>query len=238
MARTARHHAPRPAAALEQGTIRFFQERPTAESPLEDEDREPYSMVLEPAGTPRRRLVRLGRRHPPATGRGGEHFRGVVESVRGSDGELEEDFGGQGRAAGVGAYVIARHGDHVHFAYSLERPVRAGPLQRALGIEEEASYILNVRNPETMHGPCRPILDPDLQGRFRGRKYLPADPPAFLDVEGCELLFVVVRRTVEKELGLRFRRVEEDAYRRETLRDLESRKQEAPVEPLLQGGGD
>lgn len=198
------------ADVLEQGDILFFH-RP-GESIREDEDRERFFLILHPSRTTRYRLVLLGRKRPPPHGKGGERFRGLVDAVfegRETMRQALEGKDGAARAAGEGVYAIARHGNHVHLAYSLEHPDRAGPLQRGLGIEEAGSYILNVKNPDVVDRAERPAYPGTLREKFQGRKYLPADPAGFLDVGKAELLFIVVRRAVEKELGIQFSRQEE-----------------------------
>src|SRR5690606_27537612 len=94
------------------------------------------------------------------------------------------------RPAGEGVYSLARHGDHTHLIYALELPKEPGEPQRQLRIEEEGSYIISVKNPEAP-SPPRAGLSEDqktdfpqkLQELFDGRKFLPVDPPDFLDHE-------------------------------------------------------
>ena len=42
-----------------------------------------------------------------------------------------------------------------------------------------------------------------LQERFAGRRFIPVDPPDFLDYEGAEILLVGAKQNVFAELGLR-----------------------------------
>jgi hypothetical protein len=139
------------------------------------------------------------------------------------------------RPAGDGVYALARHGNHVHLAYILKHPDRAGALQRTLGIEEEASFIVTVRNPEYFEGGAGPDYPPALRSLFQERKYLPADPPAFLDAPGAELLLITVRRAVGKELGISLDPQDEGRRSAEMVRDLRARRRDAPVEPLFEG---
>jgi hypothetical protein len=139
------------------------------------------------------------------------------------------------RPAGDGVYALARHGNHVHLAYILKHPDRAGPLQRKLGIEDEASFIVTVRNPEFLESAAGPDYPPELRGRFQERKYLAADPPAFLDAPGAELLLITVRRAVDRELGISLDPQDEGRRSAEMVRDLRARRRDAPVEPLFEG---
>jgi hypothetical protein len=84
------------------------------------------------------------------------------------------------------------HGNHTHLAYVLELPTQQGPAERELNIEREASYIIAVRNPASPSPPSAG-LDPEREARFpkkllekfAGRKFVPVDPPDFLDYEGA-----------------------------------------------------
>jgi hypothetical protein len=79
----------------------------------------------------------------------------------------------------------------------IEHPEREGPVERDLNIEREASYIIAVRNPKSPRPPGTG-LDPErdanfpkrLQEKFAGRKFLPVDPPDFLNYVGAELIFI------------------------------------------------
>lgn len=215
------------ADVLEQGDVFFFYPSRLLKPPVlshGEEDLERFFMVLRPAEESHFRFILLGKKRLPPSGRGGARFWGLVAKVAGTPEEARTALLGKARSgravsprrganairsAGKGIYAIARHGNHVHLAYSLERPVRAGPIQKELGIEEEASFILNVKNPDVIEGAEKPGYPAPLRDLFRGRKYLPADPVAFMDSGNAELLFIAVRRAVEKELGIRFRREEE-----------------------------
>jgi hypothetical protein len=243
---------PRSAAdVLERGDIFFFY-RPRIDetSPEDESDLERFFLILRPSGRSVYRLILLGRKHLPPTGnKGGERFWGLVDRIFREPEPLrrelkekryrtrkgEERIRPAARPAGEGVYAIARHGDHVHLAYALELPNRAGPVQKDLGIEDQASFILNVKNPDVMDRPDRPGLPRDLQDLFHGRKFLPADPAAFLDAEKTELLFIAVRRAVEKELGIEFHPQDETRRSAEMFRDLKVQRLQTPLEPLLHG---
>jgi len=239
-----------PAEILEQGDIFFFH-RPGLDAPRspDGEELEPFFLVLHPLRQRRCRLLTLGKRRLPPPlksgepGRGGERFGVRVDGLLDKQVNLRSALGSfkpegappgvpalpPARPAGDGIYALARHGDHVHLAYVLKHPDRAGPLQRGLGIEEEASFIVTVKNPEFIEHAGGPEYPPDLRALFQERKYLPLDPPAFLDAIGAELLFITVRRAVGKELGISLERQEEGMRSAEMVRDLRARRRDAPV---------
>ena len=52
------------------------------------------------------------------------------------------------RPVGEAVYRIVRHNGHTHFAYALELPKRTGEAQATFNLEEQASYIINIKNPK------------------------------------------------------------------------------------------
>jgi hypothetical protein len=146
------------------------------------------------------------------------------------------------RPAGEGVYAIVRHDDHTHLAYVLELPEEPGPPQEAFNIAEEGSYILSVKNPEhpglhdAKSAEGRPVAFPKrLQQRFRGRRFIGADPPDFLDYAGVELLLVGAASDVIEELGVQLESQRETAATAEIFNDLRLEKSRQAIEPLLQG---
>jgi hypothetical protein len=131
------------------------------------------------------------------------------------------------RALGEGVYRILRHepggrrSPHTHLVYKLELPTRAdGEPQEAMNVEPEASFLVQVKNPNPPSGgrgdgdggggggfrglqsKRRAAFPAHLQGAFGSRRYAPADPPDLLNYEGCELLLIAASDDVEEELGL------------------------------------
>ena len=146
------------------------------------------------------------------------------------------------RPAGEAVYALVRHDDHVHAAYVLELPAQPGDVQHALGIEREASYVAQVRNPED-RTPTRwdsgergrVTLPPDLQRRFGRRRFIPLDPPSFLDHEGVELLLIGASPDIEAELGLSLDAERETEASAEIFRDLRLERDLHPTAPLFEG---
>ncbi|HET8539710.1 MAG TPA: hypothetical protein VFL83_07545 [Anaeromyxobacter sp.] len=213
------------AEVLERGDVFFFY-RPRVErhAPRGEEDVQRFLLVLAPDGRRVFRIVAVGRKRMPDLGaRGRERSWGWVAKVAGDRAEIELELRGyryatktrgereqpSARPAGEGAYAVAHHGDHSHLAYALARPAAPGDVQRELGIEAAASYVVAVKNP--WHPAPRPVglapeaeaaYPPDVQARFRDRRW-GALEPAHLDREGAELLLVGADEDPERELGIR-----------------------------------
>jgi hypothetical protein len=227
--RTPRPRTDRPppeVRATERGDVYFFF-RPKVErhAPRGERDVQRFLVVLAPDGRHLLRLVTVGRKRLPgaSTARGrnwgwvmkvGSSPEDVVEELRG----YEYDTKTRGhrdqpaaRPAGAGRYAIARHGAHAHLAYALAQPAAPGRVQRDLGIEAAASFVVAVKNPWWPTPPSSPAgLSPeaeaffptDLQAGFRGRRWAPLEP-AHLDHEGAEFVLVGTREDPAADLGLR-----------------------------------
>jgi hypothetical protein len=246
--------------ALERGNIFFFY-RPRVQSP--DEQWQPSGLddiarsyiVLHRRGKKLYRLLIVGRKRLPNIAKR-EREWAFVEKVSSKPDEIEEELEREeyetetrgervrpaARPAGEGVYALVRHEDHTHLAYALELPEKPGPVQRALQIEREASYIVSVKNPEAP-SPPEAGLAPEqaahypkkLEDKFRGRRFVPADPPELLDYPGAQLLLIGASADVRAELGLDLDRERENERNAEIFRDLHLTKSQFPVEPLLQG---
>ena len=146
------------------------------------------------------------------------------------------------RPVAEGAYVLARHDDHTHLAYQLEQPHRLGAPQRELHIEAEASYVITVKNPRAPSPPGtgRPgrggvDLPAQLQDRFRGRRFAPLDPPAFLDHPNTELLLIGAAHDASEELDIDLDAEVERAARNSIFDDLRIGREENRTAPLFAG---
>ena len=131
-----------------------------------------------------------------------------------------------GRPAGEGVYAIARHNNHTHLAYLLELPPTPGPVQEALRILPRAAYVVAVRNPRTdsavgLEPARRAKLPTPLQKHFHGRRFIPLDPPDFLDHEGTEVLLVGTRADAQAELGIELEPQREDLATAGIFTDLQ-----------------
>jgi hypothetical protein len=247
-----------PVETLEQGNIYFlYRPRVEHEEAKGPQDVQHLYCVLSPYGVHRYRLLIIGRHQlpdPAASGRA--RFWAFVSLVRSDPkqiadelGEYEYDTKTRGhrhqpaaRAAAEGVYRLVRHGDHTHLVYALERPLEPGKVQRDLGIHEEASYIISVKNPSKPSPKNAGLPKRDaaqfpkkLQKLFAHRKFASVETPELLDHEGAELLLIGASDDVTGELGIQLDPRDDTGSRAKILRDLRLRKSEHPIEPLLEG---
>src|SRR5258706_21178 len=181
------------ARAVESGDI-YFAYRPKVgkRSARSLSDVQRFYTILSPRGKRVYRLVIVGAKRLPSLGRDGDRKTwGFVEKVAERPEDVEDELDPKtyrtktrgerrleaARPAGEGVYAVVRHRDHTHLAYILELPPRPGPVQRALRIAEQASYIVSVKNPDApappglgLDGARRPKYPKKLAGLFGGRR--------------------------------------------------------------------
>jgi len=184
---------------LERGDA-FFSYRPRVgvAEVLELSDVQRFFVVLKPDDDRRYRRLIVGRKRLPDP-RSHEREWAFVAEVTDDPAELRAETEDEPRARLVGAarYAIADHDGHSHLAYVLAPSPHPAPLQRALKIQPEASYIVAVRNPDAPAPPGaglpehrRAQYPPELRERFGGRRFIPANPPDVLDYPGAELVLI------------------------------------------------
>jgi hypothetical protein len=244
------------AETLEDGDIYFLYRPRVGEERVESVDEvQRLLVVLHPWRKHRLRLLIVGAKRLP---RISEHERTwcFVDMVVDRPEELREALARRtyrtktrgertqppARPVGEGAYTIARHDGHTHLAYELELPREPGEPQRELNIEREASYVVNVKNPQTppLPGTGRPRRDTpalprELVDRFGTRRFIPLDPPDFLDYPGTELVLIGAAEDASEELGVDLDAEVERAARRSIFDDLRISHRDHPVEPLFAG---
>ena len=106
---------------------------------------------------------------------------------------------------------------HTHLVYKLELPPedKKNEPQEELNVEREASFIIQVKNPEQggssrsdfqgVQNKRKAVFPAHLQGQFGAKRYGPVDPPDLLNYEGCEFLLISASDDIEEELGLEIR---------------------------------
>jgi hypothetical protein len=240
---------------LERGDIYFlYRPRVGADEAHGLADVERFYILLKPWRSHVYRLIIVGRKRLPDPGRH-DRFWAFIYRVFRDRGALNEELNEQKydtktrgerkvaavRPAAEGIYALVRHEGHTHLAYVLELPKRQGPAERDLNIRREASYVVAARNPDTPRPPGTG-LDPDRDARFpkeltekfKGRRFIPIDPPRFLDYEGAELMLIGAAEDPEEELGIEFQPDRESLHAADVFRDLKLPR-EVVREPLFEG---
>jgi hypothetical protein len=240
---------------LERGNI-YFAFRPKVEYTSAEgiEDIQRFFVILSPHGKKRYRLIIIGRKKLPAIR--GEHERNwaFVQKVSRAPEEIEDELDrltyqtatrgerhlSPVRPAGERVYAIALHDDHTHLAFALELPEEPGDVQRELNIPSEGSYIVTVKNPEvpaeaSLSRTERPDMPARLGERFRGRLFIPLNPPEFLDQEGTEMVLIGADERVFEELGLRLDPERETIETAKIFNDLRMERTAHPLKPLFEG---
>jgi hypothetical protein len=239
---------------LERGNI-FFAYRPRVEHDeargIEDVQR--LFVILEPEHHRRYRRLIVGQKRLPSPEEK-ERFWGFVDRVGDRPEEVRNGLEREtyrtrtlgwrlqpeARLAGEGVYGIVRHGDHTHLAYVLELPEEPGDAQEDLGIRPEASYIVTLKNPEV---PSQEAVAPDrdvelpqaIREHFGGLRFVAADPPELLDVEGFEFVLIGAGEDVREELGIDLDPKRETADSPDIFRHLKVEPAEHRTEPLTEG---
>ncbi|KAB1218230.1 hypothetical protein CJ030_MR3G026110 [Morella rubra] len=174
------------------------------------------------------RFMVIGKKRLPDPSKKGEPYWGFVEmvttnidDVKNALKEEEYDTSTRGRrhrpsarALGEGIYRIVRHKagrrTHTHLVYKLEFPQEENESQESFNIEREGSFVIQIKNPEQHDGSQsrgvqnkrKATFPAHLQARLGQRRFCPADPPDFLNYDGCEFLLISASDNIEEELGL------------------------------------
>ncbi|KAK9814066.1 hypothetical protein WJX72_000207 [[Myrmecia] bisecta] len=214
-------------SVIEEGRIYFFyRPRVAVEHPHSVDDIQRFYIIMSPVSRPKapHRLLVVGKKRLPEKH---ERFIGFVEAAADHMDELtaglgvkEYDTATRGhrvtpaaRIAGGGVYDIAAHhgGSSTLLAYKLEAPEQPGEVQEELGIKQEATYVMHVKNP-IIPNPPGAGLPPTSKARyslrqmaeFDGYRWIPVRDPSLLDVPHAEFLLILARagpRDVEAKLG-------------------------------------
>lgn len=155
------------------------------------------------------------------------------------------------RALAEGIYRILRHNPgkrmHTHLVYKLEYPPEdtKNEAQESLNVEREGSFLIQIKNPDDkkwdnrqfqgLQSKRRAAFPAHLQGQFGSRKFNPADPPDFLNYEGCEFLLIAASDDIEEELGLELKTEVENSHDPSCSDLVRTFGETASVRPLLEG---
>lgn len=210
------------------------------------------------------RFIVMGRKSLPDPSKKSRPYWGFVEMVTTKTEDIKNALKGEeyetatkghrhnspARALGEGVYRILRHKSakktHTHLIYKLEFPPEDGKNepQESLNVEREGSYLIQIKNPDQLgdsssrfsglQNKRKAAFPAHLQGQFGNLKYSGADPPDFLNYEGCEFLLIGASDDIEEELGLELKT--EGGELDESCSDLGKMFGEtASTTPLLKG---
>lgn len=242
---------------LERGNIYFCYTPKVEHQEVEKlKDVQQFYFVLAPHAKQSYRLIVIGKKRLPEVEGSNNNNWCYVETVTDDAKEIErglrkntyqtktmgERVQPAARPVGEGIYEIVRHGGNTNLVYVLELPEDLGEAQTDLGIKQEASYIITIKNPEAsspegMGLPAEEKVDlPEhLQSRFQERRFVTAEPTEFLDYPGVELILIGASADISEELGIELDPASETEDTAEILNDLRMRKSRHPIKPLFTG---
>jgi len=110
---------------------------------------------------------------------------------------------------GEGRYAIVRYGNVSQLVFRLRRP-KHGQLADRLGLSQEASYVIAVRNPKiSVEGfpDAEPDYPESVSNLFKGRRWLPVSNSGLLNYPNAQLVLISAfdEKAAEK-LGVDFER--------------------------------
>ncbi|MCO5576789.1 hypothetical protein L7F22_030609 [Adiantum nelumboides] len=206
------------------------------------------------------RFIILGRKSLPDASKRTRPYWGFVDLVTTDIKDIAQALGPEeyetktrgkrhkpaGRAVGEGVYCILKHKKgnqlHIHLIYKLELPKseKAHSPQIEMNIEEEGSFLIQVKNPNQSTPPNaglgnkrKATYPAHLQGNMGRYRFVSADPCDFLNYEGCEFILISASDNIEEELGVHLD-VEHDE-KCSALLSLLGKKEPLNVKPLLEG---
>ncbi|KAL3699961.1 hypothetical protein R1sor_017983 [Riccia sorocarpa] len=207
------------------------------------------------------RVIVIGRKSLPDASKRSRPYWGFVELVTKSPEDVKQVLAAEKyqtatrgerenppcRPVGEGIYRLVRHKSgrraHTHLVYKLELP---GPEKRhepqeALNIEPEGSYLLQIKNPEQgnprgqgLQNKKKSTYPAHLQAQLGSNRFVAADPPDFLNYEGCELLLISASDDIEEELGLELEGTDERSDLLNLFGNWDDENR-PPVKPLIEG---
>ncbi|MFP4044869.1 MAG: DUF2795 domain-containing protein [Rhodosalinus sp.] len=196
---------------VESGEIHFFyRTRLGVRQPSGREDLERVFLALVPDDGKRARLFVIGRKHLPRILPGEsdpserhwlllsmvdapEAVGKALHPVRYDTETRGERQTSEAVPAGAGRYAIVSGDDASQLVYRLVAPRRPGPAQEALGIRQEARYVIAVRNP-TVEVPGfpeeKPAYPEDIAGQFADERWIDVSDPRLLEYENAQLVLI------------------------------------------------
>lgn len=241
---------------LEKGDI-FFIYRPKVQESQDDnsvpqsvEDISRFYLVLHPDHSKLYRLFIIGKKRLPEAKTHAKHWA-TIEMVTTRISELKDYFKAEAystktrgerllpeaRACGEGVYAIVSQEKQTYLSYQLELPQQLGEVQEELALEPEASFVFSIKNQKTagIQGGKAADFPQKLQAHFRDLRFIPVNPPDFLNYPGAELLLIGASDDISEELGIDLKPEDMTFNTAEIFTDLKLWKNERTIKPLFEG---
>lgn len=243
---------------IEKGNVYFFY-RPKVEhtSISGTSDVQRMFMVLHPEHDNRYRVAVIGKKQlPPPAQSGHRRYWGYISLVTEQSEKIRDEIGPQeyttktrgerhlpsARPFGEGVYRFIQHDTHTHFAYVLELPRRPAAVQEVFNVEDEASYIITVKNPQKpsppdMHktGPQQPRYPSGLEQTFENKRFSELQPVELLDYKGTEFILIAASENIKNELGIDMQSDLEKGCIADIFKDLQLDVSKKLKKPLFKG---
>lgn len=207
---------------IETGDLYFFY-RPKVDVDRPDgiDDVQRFHLVMVPDDAGKSRLFVVGRKRMPEIHPGQSRSterEWMMTTLASTPGKIGEELGpvvyetktrgtreqAEAIPAGEGRYALIKDDDTTRLAYKLATPDKPGSVQKELGIEAEASYIISVRNP-AIDVPGFPDAKPDypkkLRERFADERWIDISDPKLLEYENAQLVLIGAEKSVEGMKG-------------------------------------
>jgi len=207
------------AELIEKGDIYFFyRPKVNKEKIASIDDMQRFYLVLVPDGEEIGRLFIVGKKRLPEIVKGesrsktrqwmmneltdkpekiGEEFKPVRYKTKTRGRQVQ----GESIPIGEGRYALFEREGSTRLGYRLNRPSKPGKAQNELGILQEASFVISVRNPEVkVRGfpESEPRYPKKLQKKFTDKRWIDVDDPKLLNYESAQMVLIGAHDSLEK----------------------------------------
>ena len=204
---------------VEKGDIYFFyRTKVNKKKATSKKDIQRLYMILTPDGESKSRLFLVGKKRLPEIVKGKSksterewlmiYERAKHDKIGKELGPIEYETKTKGTQheseavpVGEGRYKIVQKEDTSRLAYKLARPEKVGEAQKELGIQQEATYILSVRNPDVKvkgFPEEKPDYPKTLAKKFADERWIAVDDPRLLNYEKAQMVLIGAHASLEE----------------------------------------
>ncbi|HEX2957518.1 MAG TPA: hypothetical protein VHO70_11845 [Chitinispirillaceae bacterium] len=243
---------------IEKGNIYFFYQ-PKVEHPniSGTSDVQRMFMIVHPDNKNYYRVVVIGKKKLPSPEKSGhKRYWGFISLVTEKLEKLHDEIGPQeyetrtrgerhipsARPFGEGVYRFVQHGSHTHFAYVLELPREPAAVQEKFNVEDEASFIITIKNPQkpsppgmSRSQPEQPEYPSELERAFENKRFSELKPVELLDYTGTEFILIASSEDIRNELGIDMQSDLENGCIADIFKDLKLDISKTVKKPLFKG---